>query len=97
MSTIEGVWKLDLKTPLGAQQFTLTVTESPAKGEIATPDGVVPLEALSISGENVTFEFDLTKPMKIHAKGALTVAGDTLSGTVRPGPFPAMPISGTRV
>lgn len=97
MSTIEGVWKLELKTPMGAQQFTLTLAETPAQGQIATPDGVVPLEALAISGDSVTFEFDLTKPMKIHAKGSLTADGDTISGTVRPGPFPAMPISGTRV
>ncbi|GAA1705830.1 hypothetical protein GCM10009808_24750 [Microbacterium sediminicola] len=97
MSTQIGTWNLTVKAPTGAQNFSLRFEEGPKGFVIDGPEGdaEIPVVAFDDDG-GVTFENDTLKPMKLHMKWNLLVEGDEISGTVKPGMFPAQKVTGTR-
>ena len=94
-----GTWNITMKTPMGEQKSTLTLTEEGGAlaGTMGSADsGEAVIKDASLSGDKVAFKTDVKKPMAITVSFDLTVSGDTLTGTAKPGMFPAMPVAGAR-
>src|SRR5262249_40733840 len=96
--SVGGTWDLSLDTPMGGQTSVLTVTSSggtltgtqSAQGQSADIfDGAV-------NGNDVGWGVSITQPMDLALSFAGTVDGDTMSGTVRLGPFGSASFRGTR-
>ncbi len=97
MSTQIGTWNLTVKAPTGPQSFSLRFEEGPKGYVIDGPDGDVEIPVIAYDGDDgVTFENDTDKPMKLHMTWNLLVDGDEMSGTVKPGIFPAQKVTGSR-
>jgi hypothetical protein len=98
MPPVEGIWDLTMSTPVGRiravvelrdVQGTLTGTASGA-GEH------VPLTDLVLDGDRLTWKQAVTKPMRLNLAFAVTVDGDTLTGTSRAGRLPSAKVTGAR-
>lgn len=98
MADVDGVWDTVVKSPLGDQRATLTVTsdgnrwtgsQSGAMGSVEVTDGIV-------EGDTIRWTLSVTKPMTLTLDCTATVTGDTLTGTVGVGAFGSFPMSGTR-
>ncbi|WP_327674975.1 MULTISPECIES: hypothetical protein [unclassified Streptomyces] len=97
--TVEGTWDLSISTPIGTiaavvelrrENGTLTGTAHGAGED-------VPLRELELSGEDrLTWKQAVTRPMRLNLSFAVTVDGDTLSGTSRAGRLPASKVTGSR-
>jgi hypothetical protein len=98
--SLSGSWTLSMQTPVGLQTFTFianvegtTLTGTIASGAddpIEITDGIV---------ENLAASWKLTvkKPMPMTLLFSATEDGNSLSGTAKPGFFPAVKFSGVRL
>ncbi|MDT0615832.1 hypothetical protein [Streptomyces lancefieldiae] len=96
--SVEGIWDLSVATP---------VRRIRAVVEIRRRDGVltgiahgageeVALDDLALDGDRLTWKQAVTRPMRLNLAFAVTVAGDTLSGTSKAGRLPASKVTGGR-
>jgi hypothetical protein len=96
---VDGTWKLTVNTPMGAQESTLTLSTSGATltGMQSAPNGgSAPIEDGEVSGNEVSWNASITKPMPMTLKFSGTVEGDKISGQVKLGMFGSASFSGTR-
>ncbi len=95
---VEGTWDLSISTPVG--KFRPVV-------ELRRADGVltgiargagdeVPLSDVVLDGDRLAWKQAITKPMRLNLAFAVTVDGDTLTGTSRAGRLPASTVTGRR-
>jgi hypothetical protein len=97
--TVEGTWDLAIATPIGT---IAAVVELRREGGalIGTAHGAgeeVPLRELELSGDDrLTWKQAVTRPMRLNLTFAVTVDGDTLTGTSRAGRLPASKVTGSR-
>ena len=98
MANVDGTWKLVIKSPMGNQASTLTVLSSGSTftGTMSSSLGEVPVKNGTVSGDELTWKFDVTVPMPMTLDAKATVSGDTMSGTVTAGAFGSFPLTGTR-
>lgn len=98
MSGVDGKWNCTVDSPMGEQEFVLTVNSSggsfsgSAEGNIGSrdiPEGVV-------DGNDLSWTMQISKPMPVTLTCKATVSGDTLEGKVKAGIFGSFPIRGTR-
>ncbi|MCC9311800.1 hypothetical protein LN042_32855 [Kitasatospora sp. RB6PN24] len=99
MSTeIEGVWELTIVTPIGRVRPVL---------ELRTEDGLLvgiahgageslPLKDLTLDGGRLTWKQSITRPMRLDLSFAVTIDGDTLTGTSKAGRLPSSKVTGRR-
>ena len=95
-----GTYDCVVKSPMGDQKSTLTVTDngdgtftgtnSGANGSLDCYDG-------KIDGNDLSWKMDMKVPMPMTLEATATVDGDALTGSVKAGMFGSMPMSGTRV
>ena len=96
-----GTWNMTIDTPLGKQHARLELTEN-ADGSWqgishSTDSGETSdLTDISVSGDEVSWQQAVTKPMKLNLKCTITIDGDTLSGKAKAGMFPAVKMTGER-
>uniref|UniRef100_A0AAU3H714 Uncharacterized protein n=1 Tax=Streptomyces sp. NBC_01401 TaxID=2903854 RepID=A0AAU3H714_9ACTN len=94
----EGVWDLSISTPIGRIEAVI---------ELARQDGVltgtahgagesVPLSDVTLDGDRLTWQQAVTKPLRLNLAFAVTVDGDTLTGTSKAGRLPASKVTGRR-
>ena len=94
-----GTWNISMKTPMGEQKSVLTLTENNGalSGKMGSAEsGEAEIKDPSLTGDKITFKTDVKKPMVITVSFDLTLTGDTLTGTAKPGMFPGMPVTGVR-
>jgi 2-polyprenyl-6-methoxyphenol hydroxylase-like FAD-dependent oxidoreductase len=98
MSEIDGTWNLEITTPMGLQRSTLELTRSgeSVQGSATDERGSTAIREGRTDGEVVTFLLDVRRPFKMTLTFSLTVSGDTITGTSKPGRFPASPVQGVR-
>ena len=98
MANVDGKWDCSVSSPMGAQEFVLTVAANgdrfsgSASGGIGgkeIPDGTV-------DGDTIAWTMHVSKPMPITLTCRATVTGDALEGTVKAGIFGSFPITGKR-
>ncbi len=96
--SIVGDWDVSIKTPIGslAVDYTFTPTDHGVVGGATHRGEVVPLQAISIEGDRVTWHQSVTKPMRLNLDFDVTVSGDTLTGHSRAGRLPRSAVTGTR-
>ncbi|MFF2847802.1 hypothetical protein ACFVT5_16030 [Streptomyces sp. NPDC058001] len=96
--SVEGTWDLSISTPVGTIK---------ASADFLRQDGVltgvahgageeVPLSDVTLDGDRLTWKQAVTKPMRLNLAFAVTVTGDTLTGTSKAGRLPAATVTGKR-
>ncbi|MFI9230796.1 hypothetical protein [Streptomyces rimosus] len=95
---IEGTWDLSMSTPIGKIK---AVAEFRREGGVlaGTAHGTgeeVPLSEVVLDGDRLTWKQSITKPMRLNLAFAVTVDGDTLTGTSKAGRLPASKVTGER-
>lgn len=95
---LTGTWDLTLATPIGRLGAVLALTGSGQDlSGTATGQGEdVPLRELVLDRDRLSWKQSITRPLRLDLAFAVTVAGDTLSGTSRAGRLPATKVTGVR-
>ncbi|WP_203308762.1 MULTISPECIES: hypothetical protein [Sphingomonas] len=97
MADIDGTWDCTVKSPLGDQNMTLTITtdggsfSGSASGAMGSSD-----ISGDAAGNTITWKQQMTSPMPMTLDIEATADGDTLTGSVGAGAFGSFPLSGTR-
>jgi hypothetical protein len=96
--SVDGNWKITIQTPMGAQEVTASITTS---GDTFTgkTEGKMGSQEISgkVAGDTLTWTADITNPMPLRIDFEVKVAGDSMNGTAKLGPFGAAPLSGQRI
>jgi hypothetical protein len=95
MANIIGTWDVTISTPMGAQVVSLEFIDEHS-GVARRGADTAPLEDVSVTGDDATFSVKVTQPISITAKCAVSVDGDTMTGTASAGFFGKVALSGTR-
>jgi hypothetical protein len=98
MAGVDGTWDTVVKSPLGDQKATLTVTTDGGTftGTNAGAMGSTEITG-TVDGNTLHWTMNITVPMPMSLDCTATVDGDTLTGSVGAGAFGSFPLTGTRV
>ena len=98
MADVDGKWNCTVDSPMGEQEFVLTVASNgdsfsgSAEGGIGRKD----IEDGSVDGDALGWTMQVSKPMPVTLTCKARISGDTLTGRVKAGIFGSFPINGTR-
>lgn len=99
MSNVAGKWETVVKSPLGDQKSTMTVTDNGDGTFTGSQDGAQGSMAVKngkVNGDTLTWQMDMTVPMPMTLDCEATVSGDSIQGSVKAGAFGSFPLTGTR-
>jgi hypothetical protein len=97
---IEGTWDLTIATPIGRVRPVIELRTQDgqlagtAHGEREGED--LPLRDIALDGNLLTWKQSITRPMRLDLAFAVTVDGDTLTGTSKAGRLPSSKVTGRR-
>jgi len=96
--SVDGDWNINMKTPMGAQDATLTLTTDGTTlgGQMKSPMGVIELSEGTIDGNSLTWKAVMTAPMPMTLEFSATIDGDAIKGNAKLGPMGTAPFEGTR-
>ncbi|WAP53917.1 hypothetical protein PS467_03070 [Streptomyces luomodiensis] len=96
--SVEGTWDLSISTPIGRIRPVVDIrrAEGALTGTARAGDEEVPLTDLSLDGDRLTWRQAITKPMRLNLAFAMTVDGDTMTGTSKAGRLPSSKVTGQR-
>ena len=99
MANIDGSWDTLVKSPMGDQKATLTITSAGDSftGQYSGAMGTTEIKNGKVDGDKLSWSLDITVPMPMTLTAEATVAGDTLNGQVTAGAFGSFPMTGNRV
>jgi len=96
----DGTWKISLKTPMGPQPATLTLSTngSDLSGSIEAPPplGKLDLSEGTANGDALSWKVAMTVPMPMTLDFTATVSDDTISGDVKMGAMGNATFEGNR-
>jgi hypothetical protein len=98
MADVDGKWNCVVDSPMGEQDFVLTVVRDgdrfsgSAVGNIGSKD----IPEGSVDGDDLAWTMHVSKPMPVTLACRATISGDRLEGKVKAGIFGSFPIRGTR-
>ena len=97
MADVDGTYDCTVKSPLGDQKLTLSVT---ADGDSFTGQASGAMGASDVTGQvegnTLKWKQQMTSPMPMTLDIAATVDGDDVTGTVGAGAFGSFPLTGKR-
>lgn len=95
---VEGTWDLSISTPIGkiTAVVELLRTDGGLHGIAHGAGEEVPLSDVALDGDRLTWRQAVTRPMRLNLAFAVTVDGDTLTGTSKAGRLPASTVTGRR-
>jgi len=96
----DGTWQLTINTPLGTQQSMLTISvngESLSGTQSAASGDERPIEDGKIAGDSLSWKASISRPMPMTLEFSATVQGDSMTGSVKLGPFGTQAFHGIRV
>ena len=95
--SVDGIWKLTLTTPMGAQDSTLTIVSDGGalSGTMDGPQGSVPIEAGTVAGNKLGWSITAAQ-MGMTIAFTATVDGDKISGAAELGAFGTATFDGAR-
>jgi hypothetical protein len=98
MATFAGTWNVTIDTPIGKIEAAFDITEQDGSitGVGRTDKESVDFYDVVADGNQLTWLQDVTTPMKLTLKFAVTVDGDTMAGTSKAGFLPASKLHGRR-
>lgn len=97
--SVAGTYNTTVKSPMGDQSGTLTVTDNgdgTFSGKMAGAMGAMDIETGTVDGNTIKWSMNMVVPMPMKLDCEATIDGDTLTGAVNAGAFGSMPLSGTR-
>jgi hypothetical protein len=94
----DGTWNLTIKSPMGAQTSSLTITADGGAltGTQSAQGNTQPIANGKIDGDTVTWSNSVTTPFPMTLDFTGKVDGDTLNGSVKAGNFGSFPFTGER-
>ena len=97
MASVDGNWDCVVKSPLGDQKLTLTITGTDT-GFSGTASGAMGSSDVSgtLDGDTIAWTQSVTVPMPMTLDCKATVDGDTMTGSVGAGAFGSFPMTGSR-
>lgn len=97
MASVDGAWNCTVDTPMGAQEFVLTVQSAGTSftGRAEGGLGAMELEG-DVDGDTLAWPMRVKKPMPVTLNCKATVSGDTLEGKVGAGIFGSFTVKGAR-
>jgi hypothetical protein len=98
--SVDGSWKITVQTPMGPQDSTLSLKSEDGKvtgTQVAPNGGSAEIEEGKISGNELSWNARITKPMPLTLAFAGTIDGDTISGKVKFGMMGSGSFSGARI
>jgi hypothetical protein len=98
MSNVAGAYDCVTKSPMGDQKsvFTVNVDGDSFTGSNAGGMGSLDVENGKVEGNKLTWTMNMKVPMPMTLECEATVDGDTLTGSIKAGPFGSMAMTGTR-
>lgn len=98
MADVDGQWDCTAQTPMGPQNWVLTVKSDGDSftGSNSGDLGTMDIDDGRVDGNTLHWSMDITKPMAMKLHASATVEGDTLAGEIKLGAFGTAPIKGTR-
>ncbi|MEU3981754.1 hypothetical protein AB0F77_16900 [Streptomyces sp. NPDC026672] len=96
--SVEGTWDLSIATPIGRIKAVAEFRRE-AGALTGTAHGAgeeVPLADVVLDGDRLTWNQAITKPLRLNLVFAVTVDGDSLTGTSKAGRLPTSKVEGTR-
>jgi hypothetical protein len=97
--SVDGTWKLAMKTPIGERKATLTMSSAGGAltGKMTNEEGnSTDILEGKASGNNVSFKAAVKSPMPLTLEFAGAVDGDKISGTVNASGIGSWAFSGAR-
>ncbi|MBK1783735.1 hypothetical protein [Prauserella cavernicola] len=96
--SVEGLWDLSLSTPIGTLSAVLELRREHGvlTGTARCAGEEVALRDVALDGDRLTWTQSISRPLRLNLAFAVTVHGDTLSGTSKAGRLPASKVTGTR-
>jgi len=87
-----------IETPIGKIEPTFEIVEENGSisGTARTDADSADFYDVVANGDQLTWKQDVTTPMKLTLNFAVTVDGDTMTGTSKAGIFPASKLYGSR-
>lgn len=97
--SIDGNWEVSMNTPMGEQKGTLIlkVDGNSLSGKVDTAMGSEEFNDGTVSGNNLEWSIDISKPMPMTLNFKATVEGDSMTGNVGLGMFGSAPLNGQRI
>lgn len=101
MTKVSGYYQCSIDTPMGAQQFLLTVKaedqafHGQVAGAMGGDSGALKVDG-TVDGNVIAWTMAVPKPMPITLTCRAAIDGDRLEGKVKAGIFGSYPITGTR-
>lgn len=97
MAGVDGTYDCTVKSPLGDQKLTLTVTQSGGEftGQASGAMGSSDVHG-TVDGNTLAWKQQMTVPMPMTLDITATVDGDAITGSVGAGAFGSFPLNGTR-
>ncbi|MGI5472823.1 hypothetical protein [Streptomyces sp. CA-132043] len=96
--SVEGNWDLSLSTPIGKIEAEVELRREGGvlTGTARGAGEEIPLSDVVLDGDRLSWKQAITKPVRLNLTFAVTVDGNTLSGTSRAGRLPASKVTGER-
>ena len=97
MADVDGTYECVVKSPLGDQNMTVTVTADGNTFSGAASGGMGSMDiGGTVDGNRLAWKQSITVPMPMTLDCEATVDGDTLTGSVGAGAFGSFPLTGKR-
>jgi hypothetical protein len=96
---IDGTYKIELETPMGKQEATLTLKTDGDKLSGAADSMMGKQEFTgTVNGDALAWTMDITSPMgDMKLEYTAKVTGDDIAGEVKAGTFGSSPFKGKRI
>jgi hypothetical protein len=94
--SVEGTWDLTISTPIGRIKAVVELRRENGvlTGSAHGAGEQVPLHDVVLDGDQLTWRQTITKPVRLKLAFAVTIEGDTLSGTSKAGRLPSSKVTG---
>jgi hypothetical protein len=95
---VEGTWDLTISTPIGRIKAVIELHDDGGTltGAAHGQGEQVPLQEVSLVGDQLTWKQAITRPMRLNLAFAVTVDGESLAGTSKAGRLPSSKVVGQR-
>lgn len=93
--SVVGNWEVTIQSPFGEQVVGLEFSDD-STGIARYGTESIGLEAVTTSGDNASWTVSLIQPIKVNLACAVTIDGDTMSGTASAGFFGKFALRGVR-
>ena len=93
--SVTGQWSVAIQTPFGEQVVDLEFSDE-RTGTARYGTETIGLRDVTSSGDDTSWTVALVQPVKVTLRCAVSIAGDTMSGTASAGFFGKFGLSGHR-